>query len=549
MSGEGRGVWFDPARIVYEDADLIVVDKPAGVPCQAADPSRPNDLPHRLRGMIAARDGVDEVYLGIHQRLDQETSGLVLYAKSKRANRPLAAQFESRQIDKRYVALTTGRPQRGTLRHRLTKPTAGRVHVGSGGKPAVTLIEAVRHVAAHSRLEVRIETGRTHQIRVQLAEVGCPVLGDRVYGGEPAPRLMLHAWKLRLRHPIGGAALELTAAPPASFEAVLRDDVRPFAADTVMDSVRRATERRWGLAARTDTDAYRLLNEHGDAVPGLAVDVYGPWLVAQLYDDALERDALLDLLAGRCRGVYLKRRPRQANTIVDGRDEAFAPSAPVRGEPAPETLSVQENGIPYRVRLGEGLSTGLFLDQRDNRRRVRDAAEGKRVLNLFSYTCGFSVAAAVGGASKTVSVDASRRLLDWGRENLEGAGFSEANHRTVRADVFDLLTRWARRGESFDLVCVDPPTYSKTKKTRWKSGKDWVRLAKLVLGVLTPGGSVLACSNDRRMSKDGFRRHWHEAFRDAPHTLAQMKSLPCPSDFPPAPGEEAHLKSLWIDVA
>lgn len=542
---------LDPARILYEDADLVAVDKAEGVSCQAADPAHPDDLPHRLRRFLADRDG-GAPYLGIHQRLDQDTSGVVLYTRAKRANKGLAAQLEGRRVDKRYVAAVTGwRGGARRLEHRLARGRDGRTHVAGRrdrkAKRAVTHVEVLRRAGGRALLGLRIETGRTHQIRAQLAAEGAPVAGDALYGGEAAARLMLHASALSLRHPVTDAPLTVEAPVPAALEAWVDgvDDPRV----TLDERLRRAAERRWRLARRGDLSAFRLVNEAGDGLPGLAVDVYGDWLVAQVYDAADERrlDEVLDALARLgFAGVYLKRRPKQANVIVDGRDEALSPSAPVRGEAAPDPLVIHEHGLPYAVRLGEGLSTGIFLDQRDNRARVRAMASGARVLNLFCYTGAFTVAAAAGGARETVSVDASARLLERARENLAGAGLSTEAHRFERADVFEALARLHEEGARFDLVVADPPTYSKTRASRWTSGADWVDLAEACLRVLAAGGAMLACSNDRRLRQNALRRHLHEAARRAGVEPRQMKDLPCPADFPAPAGREPHLKSVLV---
>ena len=156
-------------------------------------------------------------------------------------------------------------------------------------------------------------------------------------------------------------------------------------------------------------------------------------------------------------GVYLKVRPKQANTLVDTRKDELAPKQAVRGTSAADEIEVREEGVPYGVRLGDGLSTGLFLDQRTNRVRVREAAAGKSVLNLFAYTCAFSVAAAVGGAARTVSVDAAGVALERGRQNLARVGATdEARHQLVAADAFDWLAGAAKRKERFDLVDPRP---------------------------------------------------------------------------------------------
>ena len=527
--------------VVYEDDDLLAVDKPEGVSCQAADPEHRDDLPFRLE----IEQGLD--YLGIHQRLDRDTSGVLVYTKRKAANKGLADQLEGRTVDKTYVALVegwSGGPRR--LVHHLARGSDGRSEVVSSrdrkAKRAVTSVERVERDGPRARLEVRIETGRTHQIRAQLAAEGAPVIGDVLYGGASAPRLMLHSRRLELRHPTTNDSLTLEAPVPRLFEGWLRGEIDPFSPEHLRQTLARAEERRWGLAHRDDVSAYRLVNEEGDGLPGVAVDVYGEWLVVHLYDAGLPEEArIIDALATTTdkRGIYVKRRPRQANVIVEAGEDR-APTEPVWGEAAPSPLEIVEHGVPLLCRLGEGLSTGVFLDQRANRTRVRELARGARVLNLFAYTCPFTVAAALGGARQTLSVDASKRALEWGRENLGRSGLDEALHQTLHADCFDVLRDLAAGGERYDLVILDPPTYSKTKSTRWKSGKGWRELAALALGVLGDGGQLLVCSNDRRMSRGAFRKHLRAAARDRRRSIAQLKDLPSPRDFP----GEAQPKSL-----
>ena len=291
-------------------------------------------------------------------------------------------------------------------------------------------------------LDLVLATGRTHQARVQLANAGAPIAGDVLYRGSAAPRLMLHAVALELAHPRTNDRL------------VVRDDLARVEMDAWLErgdlgygvyddraaldrALALAVERRWALGRSADRDpperkttAFRLVNEEGDALPGLAVDVYGDHLVAQIYvsdewEVAGRRERMLDALdALGFDGVYLKLRPRQANVLVDTRRDDLAPRAPVRGSAAPDELVVHEEGAPFAVRLGDGLSTGIFLDQRLNRRAVRQSVRGAAVANLFSYTCAFSVVAALGGAKRTVSVDASLAALERGRAGYALAGAS-----------------------------------------------------------------------------------------------------------------------------
>ena len=592
-------IWpdFRQEHVLYEDDDLIAVHKPAGVPSQAAQPDRPDDLVTRLRAFLASRDGTNDPYLGVHQRLDRDTSGVVLFTKRPEVNAALARQFEGRTLKKRYVAAVSGwstkardvtledQLRKGERGHMEVAPPRSRMPMRGRPRPAGRALapdrsvglggsqRAVTHVTLRTRsgeralLELRLETGRTHQARVQLAHLRAPIAGDPIYGGANAARLMLHAAALELDHPRTGKPLVIRDAPPADMEDwVARGD----RGDAVYDDVAAldralalCVERRWGLGRSAlrdppdrQTTAFRLVNEEGDALPGLAVDVYGDHLVAQLYvggvwENAARRERVLDRLhALGFEGVYLKLRPKQANVLVDTRRDDLAPALPVRGEAAPDEIEVREEGVPYRVRLGDGLSTGIFLDQRPNRRLVRELARGGAVLNLFSYTCAFSVVAALGGAVRTVSVDASVLALERGRANFEVAGVSlgkpgpGAAHAFVAEDVFAWLARAATKSERFDLVIVDPPSYSSTKKRRFVAESDYGDLVAMVAKVLTPRGKVVACCNHRGLARGKLRRFVAQGMKAEGRELAQLKDLADAPDFPPPLGREPHMKSV-----
>ncbi|MAQ18300.1 MAG: hypothetical protein CMN30_26325 [Sandaracinus sp.] len=539
--------------VLHEDAHLLAVAKPAGVPCQSARPELPDDLPHRLKEHLRARGG--DAYLGIHQRLDQATSGVVVYTRSKEANPGLARQMEGRTVRKTYVAAVRGEVGEGEvlLRHHLGREGERSVVLdrpSRKSREAISRVRLLRRGAGDRALvEVRIETGRTHQIRAQLAHVGLPVAGDRLYGGERAPRLLLHAARLGLDHPVSGEPLDLRAPLPEVFERWLAgEDGVPFTdPQAVRDAVRDAMESRWGLgragATERPTTAFRLLNRGGEGVPGLAVDVYGDHLVAHLYGDraTASADRILDVLDELgFAGVYVKKHPRQKNELAEDERRLLAPSTAVRGADAPDPLVVAEHGVGYATALGDGLSTGLFLDQRDARLRLAEVARGKRVLNLFCYAGAFGIAAAVGGAREVVQVDVSRPALDRAAQSEEANG---VRTERVRHDCFTWLANAVKRGERFDLVVVDPPSYSTTKGHRWTSGRDWVGLAESCLRVTRRDGVLVVSSNDGRMTTEALRRHVHEGARRAGVTLAQMKELPEPQDFP-----GAALHRLWIQL-
>jgi 23S rRNA pseudouridine1911/1915/1917 synthase len=213
--------------VLYRDGALVAVDKPAGLPTHAtADRARPSLVAH-LEGYL--RRLGQGAYVGVHQRLDRDTSGVVLFATDERANAGLARAFEGRRVEKTYLALVV-RPRlvpRGRLvvRAALGSPGPGRRATlgGAGAKPAETEV-AVREVLAEALLvEARPRTGRRHQVRAHLAHAGMPILGDPLYGHASgrAPRLMLHARRLVLPHPLTGAPLEIESPVPEDFAGLL----------------------------------------------------------------------------------------------------------------------------------------------------------------------------------------------------------------------------------------------------------------------------------------------------------------------------------------
>ncbi|MCU0684043.1 MAG: class I SAM-dependent methyltransferase, partial [Polyangiaceae bacterium] len=240
----------------------------------------------------------------------------------------------------------------------------------------------------------------------------------------------------------------------------------------------RAASRRGTLAQSDETTAFRLANEGADGLPrGVTVDAYGPYAVVHSHDAAGHApylDPLLEALeALGVRGSYVKHHPRGASTLADPSRDDVAPSRPARGLEAPDPLWVREAGLPLLCRLNAGLATGLYLDQRDNRARVRAAAAGRSVLNLFAYTGAFSVAAAAGGARRTTTVDVSRPALAWAAENLQASGFAdEKQHRVVRDDALVFLRRAAVRGDRYDLIVLDPPSFATTKASRFVAESD-----------------------------------------------------------------------------
>jgi 23S rRNA (cytosine1962-C5)-methyltransferase len=303
--------------------------------------------------------------------------------------------------------------------------------------------------------------------------------------------------------------------------------------------------RRETLHSAINTNAYRLINRSGDGFPDLAVDCYGSVLVAHLYSQGVKVSppkAGLQALADRveAQAVYIKYRPVQGNVLREAERQALTPIAPLVGQ-AVERVEVQENGLRFVIRPAEGLNPGLFLDMREGRELVRSMARGKTVLNCFAYTCAFGVAALSGGATRVLNLDIARHYLEWGRENVELNGFPTVPTDFVKGDVFDWLQRFGKRGQKFDVVILDPPSYSTTRETRFSVERDTTRLVASAAKVVSPGGWLIACTNYEQLPARGFTQRVREGLTG--HAAHITKTLHEPAiDFPLAPNAQPYLK-------
>jgi 23S rRNA (cytosine1962-C5)-methyltransferase len=284
------------------------------------------------------------------------------------------------------------------------------------------------------------------------------------------------------------------------------------------------------------TNALRLLDGAGDgpAFRGLIIDDFaGRWLVQTAAPGARPPD-WLRTFAPPPRSIYWKQ--------LDSRTQ----NAPTfwAGEKVAAPFAIQENGLRYLVDFQAGYSQGLFLDQRDNRLAVaqRSGADDT-LLNCFAYTCAFAVAAAVAGAH-TVSIDLSRRSLDWGRENFALNGMDAQRPEFLAGDVFDWLRRFVKQGRRFSGIVLDPPTFSRNRDGNiFRVENDFRRLVELSAPLLAPNGWMLCTTNQRSLSGAEFRRMIVVALPSA--AKWRLESAPMPPDFT---GEQ-YLQSIWASRA
>jgi len=486
--------------ILHRDERWLAVDKPVGMASSAG-----------ACGELGAVEWL-ALHMGeethVAESLERDAGGVLLLARDEATAREAAgseAVFEA-------VSHAGGLPcdQTGAIRfHRLD--TAGGM----------------------VRFRVEAPLTAVSEVRRLAAEAGAPLLGDRDHGGRPWPRLGLHCAEVRPP----GAEAPIVASTPPSFVAL--SEGRDPAFDLCRD--------RRGSWLASITDTFRAV--HRDEIPGLpaAVDVYGEWFDGVWFDESADLDAarvalepVLDRVAAAygCRGGTMRihrRNPHQRGLVSE---------TTIVGETPPGRFTVVEHGLRYEISLTETQHTGLFLDQRDTRRRVALASSGKRLANLFAYTCSFSVAAAAAGAEVAFSVDTAKACLNTGKANFGHNGLTESRcGKFVQQDARKWLQRQERRRrersdefQPIDLVVCDPPVFASSKDGgRFSVEKEWPLLARTVAGLLAHDGAAVFANNHRGGDHRGYRRALDDVF-------AEVVELVPPLDFPLTPNSPHHVR-------
>ena len=311
-----------------------------------------------------------------------------------------------------------------------------------------------------------------------------------------------------------------------------------------------------------DTTGYRAVNSEGDLCPGVLLDVYGETAVLELLTGGTE--AWRAVLEEAARGVFAPRHlvVRESGSRRDkapgGRPSragrgSLEDSSPPEGGRVGEgeggsLASFLEGGLRFFADVSSGQKTGFYLDQRDNRARLRSLARGAAVLNLFSYSGGFSVAALAGGARRALDVDSSGPALALAREHRRSNDLPAAPEDFAEEDVFAGLRRRVDAGEIWDIVVCDPPAFAKKRADVDRAARGYKDINRLAMRLVAPGGWLLTCSCSGLVSADLFQKIVFAAEREAQASFAiaarqgagpdHPVSLDCP--------EGEYLKGLWL---
>ena len=308
---------------------------------------------------------------------------------------------------------------------------------------------------------------------------------------------------------------------------------------------------RTALAARDtrhltrDTDSIRLIHAESDGIPGLVVDRYGDVLVMQSLTAGTEfwKETLADLLLEETGLKVIYERSDADVRELEGLPQIVGV---LRGELSSPVFSITEHGLKFNVNLQSGHKTGFYLDQRKNRQRVRELAQGRDVLDCFCYTGGFTVNAWAGGAKSVTSVDASGEALALARENVSLNGMQAEGQEWVEGDVFQVLRKFRDARRSFDLIVLDPPKFAPTAAQAEKASRGYKDINRLAFKLLRPGGILVTFSCSGGIDAGLFQKIVASAALDAGvdasivEYLAQGADHPVALEFP----EGAYLKGL-----
>ena len=308
---------------------------------------------------------------------------------------------------------------------------------------------------------------------------------------------------------------------------------------------RQAKEKRTAYYQDELTTAFRLFNQEGDDFGGLTVDLYGDYAVFSWYNSYVYQ--IRQTISEAFRQVF----PEVLGTYEKIRFKGLDyESAHVYGQEAPDFFTVLENGVLYQVFMNDGLMTGIFLDQHEVRSSLVDGlAMGKSLLNMFSYTAAFSVAAAMGGASQTTSVDLAKRSRELSQAHFQANGISTDDHRFIVMDVFEYFKYAKRKGLTYDVIVLDPPSFARNKKQTFSVAKDYHKLISQSLEILNPGGIIIASTNAANVSRQKFTEQIDKGFAGRSYQILNKYGLPADFAYNKKDESSNYLKVISMKVS
>jgi len=294
--------------------------------------------------------------------------------------------------------------------------------------------------------------------------------------------------------------------------------------------IKSAIKYRNSFYSSKNTTAFRVFNGEGDGIGGLTIDYFDGFYLLTWYSIGIYtfKNDIVEALKSTVdyKGIYQKKRFDTKGQYLDDTDDFIC------GEKAPEPLIVKENGANFAIYLDDGAMVGVFLDQRDVRKTIRDKyAKGLTVLNTFSYTGAFSVFATLGGAVKTTSVDLANRSRTKTQEQFTINDIDVEAQNIIVEDVFNYFKYAVRKKLSFDLVVLDPPSFARSKKHTFSASKDYVKLLKEAIQITSKGGIIVASTNASNFDMKRFKDFISKAFKELNGKYSIEETFTLAKDF------------------
>ena len=550
---------------LYEDDYLVAVDKPAGVDAGGGRQRSAAGIVELLGALRGAGEKFE-----VANRLGLHESGVLILGKAPEIVRHIRTGLRANRITQEYLAVVRAHVTKRQLTIESTHGASRGQQRGAGssktrrgaarnlaraGQPRgvsgtaadrQTVVRLVRQGRVNALVRCRTAVETTHSLRAQLRAAALRLAGDTLHERDrhrkPTDTVRLHLERFSFHHPHLKSKLTVRSPAPTSFAAVVEDKVdvgRPLLAALV---------KRLPLIMDPDIDSCRLMTGDAEGRKGLVAEKYDKVVILQIRAEDRKLAESLPAIARwyrgalGCQAVYAKRFPKNRSALDTAASDELRSPRPLLGKQVPSQIEIMEHGARLAVRPYDGFSVGLFLDHRDNRRRVSSMAEGKDVLNLFAYTCAFSVAAAVGGAVSTTSVDISSKHLQSGRANFALNNLDTAAHQCHTEHAADYLKRARRQNRTFDMIILDPPTFahgSKRKKT-FSVTEDLSTLISASLAVLRPGGVMMISTSHRQLTLSGLRERIEEGAGGRGYRITATPPLPI--DFAM---DRSHAKTLF----
>lgn len=499
--------------------DIVFFDKPHGVASLSPGTGKLGSIE------ILSKEVGQQLYV-VHN-LETAATGTCCFAKSAERAKQL-----SNQLKIKYLFVTDCQSTQSEF---------------TAGRNAETTFKRVKRSPFYELWEAQTRVSESSQIRRQAGQVGLGILGDIENGGSAFPQLCLHAAELFLE----SENQLFTSAPPRFFErlGLLKDR------DLVQIIAEIDCRQRSYNFLSNPAQALRLYHPElptRSSFQKIKWDLLGPVLWGSWYEneepsaiDFRRFDFIASLLGRALRVRKMLNRGQDPLSKIDWTLEEL-------GQHPPQKWTATEHEVRYQFYAARGLSPGLFLDQRNNRHYVLNNSKNKSVLNLFSYTCGFSLCAALGGSKEVVSVDVSRDFLDWGKENFvlnqlnpeQTDDSGKARYEFFKQDSFLFLKACSKRNRRFDLIICDPPSFSRSKEGVFSLEKDFTELLELCSACLNQDGLLLFSCNYEGWDLEELRKQALRVRSLRPDPLVE-KSISLSLDFE-KPNQPRLLKSLYL---